>query len=166
VLFRSNTLYGNNQADTASLLAAATTIPNSGVSNPSAGLYQATITNLSLPTNNQYLYLIYDYRLTSCQEFCYDASSASAACCDCSFTFTSYQSSSVFQSEPDVCGQPLNITYYHSGSNALPEYEDFVYSSSDGEVGSQLTQGLYKISATDYITVNEFGLVTAVTTCP
>ena len=162
----SNTLYGNNQADTASLLAAATTIPNSSVSNPSAGLYQATITNLSLPTNNQYLYLIYDYRLTSCQEFCYDASSASAACCDCSFTFTSYQSSSVFQSEPDVCGQPLNITYYHSGSNALPEYEDFVYSSSDGEVGSQLTQGLYKISATDYITVNEFGLVTAVTTCP
>ena len=63
-------------------------------------------------------------------------------------------------------GQPLNITYSHSGSSTLPEYGDFVYSSTDGAVGTQLGQGLYKISATDYITVNQFGLVTAVTTCP
>jgi hypothetical protein len=48
----------------------------------------------------------------------------------------------------------------------LPAYGDFVYSASDGAVGSNLGVGLYKVSATDYITVNQFGLVTAVTTCP
>ena len=112
------------------------------------------------------MYLIYDYRLTSCQEFCFDASSAASACCDCAFTYTSYLSSTVFSTEANVCNQPLNITYYHSGSNTLPVYQDFVYSSSDGAVGSNLSTGLYKISSTDYITVNQFGLVTAVTTCP
>ena len=162
----SNTLYSNNQPDIAALLTAATTVANGSVISPSAGLYQTTVNSLSLPLANQYLYLIYDYRLTSCQEFCFDASSAAAACCECTFTFTAFQGSSVFQSEPDVCGQPLNITYSHSGSSTLPEYGDFVYSSTDGAVGTQLGQGLYKISATDYITVNQFGLVTAVTTCP
>ena len=162
----SNTLYANNQSDIASLLAAATTVANGSVTNPSAGLNQTTINNLSLPIGNQYLYLIYDYRLTSCQEFCYDSTSAASACCDCNFTYTSYVSSSGFSTEANVCNQPLNITYYHSGDNALPVYGDFVYSASDGAVGSNLPTGLYKVSATDYITVNQFGLVTAVTTCP
>ena len=162
----SNTLYANNQANIASLLAAATTVPNGSVTNPSAGLYQTTINNLSLPAGNQYLYLIYDYRLISCQEFCYDASSSASACCDCAFTYTSYSSSTVFNTASNVCGQPLNVTYYHSGSSTLPVYGDFVYSASDGAVGSNLPTGFYKISATSYITVNQFGLVTAVTTCP
>jgi len=162
----SNTLYSNNQADIASLLAAATTVPNSSVTNPSAGLYETTISSLSLPTANQYLYLIYDYRLVSCQEFCYDASSAASACCECAFTYTAYPSSTVFNVEANVCNQPLNATYYHSGSGTLPAYGDFVYYASDGAVGSNLAVGLYKVSATDYITVNQFGLVTAVTTCP
>ena len=162
----SNTLYSNNQADIASLLAAATTVTDSSVTNPSAGLYETTISSLSLPTANQYLYLIYDYRLVSCQEFCYDASSAASACCECAFTYTAYPSSTVFTVEANVCNQPLNATYYHSGSGTLPAYGDFVYYASDGAVGSNLGVGLYKVSATDYITVNQFGLVTAVTTCP
>ena len=162
----SNTLYANNQANIASLLAAATTVSNGSVTNPSAGLYQTTINNLSLPLGNQYLYLIYDYRLISCQEFCYDASSSASACCDCAFTYTSYLSSTMFSTQSIVCGQPLNVTYYHSGSSTLPVYGDFVYSASDGAVGSNLSTGLYKISATSYITVNQFGLVTAVATCP
>ena len=162
----SNTLYNNNASDIVSLLAAATTVPNGSVISPSSGLYQTTISNLSLPLANQYLYLIYDYRLVSCQEFCFDASSSSSACCDCAFTFKAYLSSTIESTAAIVCGQPLGVTYYHSGNNSLPVYQDFVYSSSDGAVGSTLSQGLYKISSTDYITVNQFGLVTAVTTCP
>ena len=162
----SNTLYANNKTDIATLLAAATTIPNASVISPSTGLYQATINPLSLPVANQYLYLIYDYRLISCQEFCYDVSSSASACCDCAFTYTSYSSSTIFSTEGNVCNQLLNQTYFHSGSSALPEIGDFVYSASDGAIGSNLTSGLYKISATNYITVNQFGLVTAVTTCP
>jgi hypothetical protein len=162
----SNTLYANNEADISSLISASTTIANGSVTNPSTGLYQSTISNLSLPLGNQYLYLIYDYRQTSCQEFCYDASSADAACCGCSVTYTSYSSSTIQQNATIICGQSLTTTYYHTGSNALPVYGDFVYSSSNGAIGTTLAQGLYKISATDYITINQFGLVTVVTTCP
>ena len=162
----SNTLYANTDAGITGLLAAATTIANGQVISPSEGLYQATLTNLALPIGNQYLYLIYDYRLTSCQEFCYDASSAQNSCCDCTIVYTAYQSSSVQSNSAIVCGQPLTIQYYHTGDAALPVVGNFVYSSSDGAVGTTLPLGLYKISATDFITVNEFGLVASVTTCP
>ena len=165
----SNTLYANNETDIASLLTAATTIPNGSVISPSTGLYQSTIVGLSLPLGNKYLYLINDYRLTSCQQFCYDATSAASACCDCDFTFTAYQSSSVQTNLNIVCQQPLTQTFYHSGSNTLPVYGDFVYSASDGAVGSNLPVGLYRIAIapnSKYITVNQFGLVTAVTDCP
>tara|TARA_R110000803_G_scaffold95241_2_gene163049 strand:- start:361 stop:5151 length:4791 start_codon:yes stop_codon:yes gene_type:complete len=162
----SNTLYINNETDIASLLSASTTIANSNVTNPSDGLYQTTVAGLNLPIGNQYLYLIYDYKFTSCQEFCYDAVSASAACCDCAFTYTGYSSSTIQQNAHVVCGQPLSVTYYHTGTNSLPVVADFVYSSIDGAVGTTLPIGLYKSSQTTYITINQFGLVTAVTNCP
>ena len=162
----SNTLYANTASDISALLAASTTIANASVTNPSPGLYQGIIPSLSLPISNQYLYVIYDYRETSCQEFCYDASSSAAACCDCTVTYTSYNSSSVQQNITVACGQPLIFPYYHTGAGALPAVGDFVYSSSNGEVGTTLALGIYRISVTSYIRVNQFGLVTEVTTCP
>jgi hypothetical protein len=162
----SNTLYANTESDISALLAASTTIANASVTNPSPGLYQGIIPSLSLPISNQYLYVIYDYRETSCQEFCYDASSSAAACCDCTVTYTSYNSSSVQQNITVACGQPLIFPYYHTGAGALPAVGDFVYSSSNGEVGTTLALGIYRISVTSYIRVNQFGLVTEVTTCP
>jgi len=162
----SNTLYANTESDISALLAASTTIANASVTNPSTGLYQAIVPGLSLPLSNQYLYVIYDYRETSCQEFCYDASSSTSACCDCTVTYTAYNSSSVQQNITVACGQPLIFPYYHTGSGALPAVGDFVYSSSNGEVGTTLALGIYRISVTNYIRVNQFGLVTEVTTCP
>ena len=162
----SNTLYSNTESDISALLAASTTIANASVTNPSTGLYQAIVPGLSLPLSNQYLYVIYDYRETSCQEFCYDASSSTSACCDCTVTYTAYNSSSVQQNITVACGQPLIFPYYHTGSGALPAVGDFVYSSSNGEVGTTLALGIYRISVTNYIRVNQFGLVTEVTTCP
>ena len=162
----SNTLYANTASDISALLAASTTIANASVTNPSPGLYQGIIPSLSLPISNQYLYVIYDYRETSCQEFCYDASSSAAACCDCTVTYTSYNSSSVQQNITVACGQPLIFPYYHTGAGAFPAVGDFVYSSSNGEVGTTLALGIYRISVTSYIRVNQFGLVTEVTTCP
>lgn len=76
---RSNTLYANTPVDMAALMAA------SQVATPISGgpnTYEATF---NMPVNNdQYLYLIYDYRRPTAIELCYDASSLSAACCDCS----------------------------------------------------------------------------------
>jgi hypothetical protein len=162
----SNTLYANTESDISALLAASTTIANASVTNPSTGLYQGIVPSLSLPLSNQYLYVIYDYRETSCQEFCYDASSSASACCDCTVTYTAYNSSSVQQNITVACGQPLIFPYYHTGAGTLPSVGDFVYSSSNGEVGTTLALGIYRISVTSYIRVNQFGLVTEVTTCP
>jgi hypothetical protein len=162
----SDVLFSNNEADINTLLSTSVTIPNNEVSNPSIGLYEAIVPGLDLPINNKYLYLIYDYRETSCQEFCYDPGSASAACCECTISYTAYQSSSIQQNNKVVCGQPLIQTFYHTGTGSLPVIGDFVYSSSTGQPGTTLALGLYQISGTDYITVNKFGLVTEVTTCP
>jgi hypothetical protein len=58
----SNTLYANTPTDVAALLAASTTIPNVDVTNPSPNINLATVTGLSLPVGNQYLYVIYDLK--------------------------------------------------------------------------------------------------------
>ena len=130
-------------------------------------MYESTITSLSLPVNNQYLYLIYDYRKTSCQQFCYDATSADEACCDCSFTCVSF-SASTNQSLQDVCNQPLSQTYYHTGSGTFPALNDFVYSSSvcNSSQAVPLTAGYYKSEPTKYIRVQSNGLVIELVTCP
>ena len=163
----SNTLYANNQTDIASLLAAATTIANGSVTNPSAGLYQAEITALSLPSANQYLYLIYDYRTTSCQSFCYDATLSSSACCDCSVPCVSFSCSGVQQDASVICNQPLVNTYYHTGTGTYPAVGDFVYSSSIC-ISSQavpLPSGYYRSETSKYIRIGSSGIVTQLVIC-
>ena len=95
------TLYNNTATDVAALLAASTTIPNSLVVNPSGTVInQATVSPtttpaFTLPTNNQYLYLIYDLRFTSAQDICYSDTSAVEACCECNVPCDSFTASTV-----------------------------------------------------------------------
>lgn len=163
----SNTLYENNQTDIAALLTAATTIPNSSVTSPSADLYQATVANLSLPTNNQYLYLIYDYRKTSCQQFCYDATSAEDACCECDINCVAFSCSLVQFTASVICDQPLSQTYYHTGSGTYPAVGDFCYSSSTCQSSQAvpLEAGYYKSESNKYIRCASNGIVTELVTC-
>tara|TARA_R110000772_G_scaffold86_2_gene504 strand:+ start:2106 stop:6899 length:4794 start_codon:yes stop_codon:yes gene_type:complete len=163
----SSTLYANNQADISSLLAASTTIANGSVTNPSTGLYQAKISSLSLPAGNQYLYLIYDYRITSCQTFCYDASDSAAACCDCTIACVSFNCSNIQQDSSIICNQPLVNTYYHTGTGVYPVVGSFVYSSPIC-VSSQavpLPSGYYKSEANKYIRIGNSGIVTELVIC-
>jgi len=75
---RSNTLYNNTPAEMAALMAASSAAtPITGGPNT----YEASFTMPN--TNEQYLYLIYDYRRPTLIELCYDASTAFAACCEC-----------------------------------------------------------------------------------
>jgi hypothetical protein len=163
----SNTLYQNNQPDIASLLAASATIPNGSVVEASEGLYEATLSSLSIPVANQYLYLIYDYRTTSCQQFCYDATVADNACCDCVVNCVAF-TASTNQQVSDVCNQPLSQTYYHTGSGTYPALNDFVYSSSTcySSQAVPLTAGYYKSESDKYIRVTSNGLVIELVTCP
>ena len=164
----SNTLYSNTSADITALLTASATIPNADVNSPSSGLYQTTISNITLPTTNQFLYLIYDYRTTNSASFCYDASDANDACCGCGDFCTPYDSSTVQDTISIACIQPANQLYYHDGLNALPVIGDTVYSSSvcDSTTSTKLSVGFYNIgSSNQWIQVNGSGVVVAIGSC-
>jgi len=165
----SNTLYDNNSTDINALLAAATTVPNSDVNSPSSGLYQATISSINLPVQNQYLYLIYDYRTTNSASFCYDASVVGDACCGCGDFCTPYLSSTVQSSIAIACVQPASQTYYHDGVNVLPSIGDTVYSSStcdDSASSTRLQSGYYEVgSNNEWIQVNGSGVVVSNGSC-
>ena len=147
-------------------------IPNSLITNPGQDIYKATVTPsttpaFSLPINNQYLYLIYDFRTTVVQQLCYDASSAVDACCDCSFTCTAYQSGSLQTNSTDACVQPLVNTYYFFNTNPTTTYPvvgSLVYSSTTCDVTTTLTDGFYRYQ-NGFIQVNNQGIVIQVGNC-
>ena len=172
----SNTLYNNTAPDVASLLAAATTIPDSLVVNPSgtvinqATVGPATTPAFTMPTGNQYLYLIYDLRFISAQDICYSDTSASEACCDCSVPCDSF-TASTRQDVGFVCNQPLSQTFYFTGDGVAPDVGDLVYSNQQcagnapGQNINNLQAGYYKISGNQYIQVNSFGIIIEKTSC-
>ena len=74
---RSNTLYANNPANIASLIAASTVVsPITG----SAGLFSGSFV---VPSVGQYLYLIWDYRNSAPVTLCYSNTTTLDACCGC-----------------------------------------------------------------------------------
>jgi len=164
----SNTLYNNTASEITALLTASATIPNADVNSPSSGVYQATVSNITLPTANQYLYLIYDYRTTNSASFCYDATTESDACCGCGDYCTPYSSSTGQDSISIACIQAATQTYYHDGFDALPGIGDTVYSSSicDGPTATKLTAGYYQIgSSNQWIRVDSNGIVISTGSC-
>ncbi len=166
----SNTLYANTPTDVDALLAASTTIPNVDVTNPSPNINLATVTGLSLPVGNQYLYVIYDLRDIAAQQLCYDSTSAVAACCTCPWSCVSFLASTS-SVEDSVCDTFLNSTYYHNnGSGSLPVAGSIVYTSSNCEDATTglvnvLDTGFYKISATTYMEIGLNGLVLQIKNC-
>ena len=175
----SNTLYTNTASDVASLLtaAASNTIPNSLVTNPTGtNINQATVSPstspaFTLPTGNQYLYLIYDLRFTSAQDICYSNVSAAEACCQCNVPCDSFLGSTN-QSTPNfICSQPVDQQYYYTGDGVEPAIGDLVYSNQQcagnapGQTINNLAAGFYKIGGNQYIQVNEFGIIINKVSC-
>ena len=74
---RSNTLYPNTAQGIANLIAASTIVAPTG----SAGYYSGTFT---VPSNGEYLYLIWDYRTSLPLELCYSNVNENDSCCGCS----------------------------------------------------------------------------------
>ena len=73
----SDTLYANNTANINSLLALATT------ATPNLGSGSYNYANFTVPTLEDYLYLIWDFRSSSPVELCYSVASTEDACCGC-----------------------------------------------------------------------------------
>ena len=168
----SNTLYANTQADVTTLLGLATTIPNSAVSSPSPAVNEATVSNLSLPIGNQYLYIIYDLRTITAQQLC-QATTIDEACCDCTFNCTSFGISSSANTQAEACALVVGNTNYHNGTGTAPAAGDIVYTSStcaDSLAGtvSYASPGYYKITFSGInkvIQIGSNGLVLNINNC-
>ena len=172
----TNTLYANTVSDVATLIGLASTIPNASVTNPTGtNIREATVTPsttpaFTLPLNQQYLYLIYDFRFTAAQNLCFSDTSASEACCDCVIPCNSFEASTVQTSSTIACNQPTSQTFYYAGSGDLALY-DLVYSdaacagNAPGQGVNNLPAGYYKIKGNEYIRVNSLGMVIEKTSC-
>jgi hypothetical protein len=97
---RSNTLYENNPTDIAALLSASSSNVLSVTPNTLGSLLYTG--DFTMPNNsNDYLYLIYDYRLAQSAELCSGVTSA-GACCSCGALTTFYLDSSNLSSATSV----------------------------------------------------------------
>jgi hypothetical protein len=97
---RSNTLYENNSTDINALLTASSS--NVLTVTPSALGSLLYTGNFTMPNNSDdYLYLIYDYRLAQSADLCSGATSA-AACCSCGALTTFYLDASNLSSATSV----------------------------------------------------------------
>lgn len=171
----SNTLYANDLSGVSSILSQATTIPNGQVSNPAnTTIQEATVTSptFSLPTGNQYLYLVYDFRFTAAQSLCYSNVSATEACCDCTVPCFKFNASTRQTSAAIACQQPLTQEFYSSGTPASGlQLYDLVYEDAQcagnapGNGINNLQAGYYKITGNEYIRVNNLGMVIEKTSC-
>ncbi len=82
--YTSDTLYGNNTTDINTLLGLATTAtPNQG-----GGINNYA--DFTVPTLQDYLYLIWDFRQSIPVTLCYSSESISDACCGCEIAVESY----------------------------------------------------------------------------
>jgi len=136
-ILSSNTLYEDNTADIAALLAAASDV--TPIENPTPPVYQAkevgTIQGgtFTIPDANQYLYLIWDFRAARCTDICYSNISALDACCNCTRLCGSCYFGKAQNSIVQACASNTNdngalglLSFTSSG--ATPEVGDTVFS--------------------------------------
>lgn len=171
-ILSSSVLYQNNATDVAALLAATTPISDANVTNPATGLFQTVVSSFSMPASNPYLYLIYDLRDIGAQQLCYDAGSATDACCNCTWSCTSFLGSNRNSNASEICQLIADSDYFHNGSNAFPVVGNIVYTTSQCEDtneggGQTLSSGFYKLNSTpsSYMRIGIGGLVLEVTAC-
>jgi hypothetical protein len=115
----SDTLYSNNQLDILSLISN----PNLQDVVPtevSSGRYQGSF---AYNSSNTYLYLIWDYRRRILQDLCFDATSTTTACTDCTTAATNYNITK--------CSDQTSNTSFVASSNITVSIGDFVI--VDGE---------------------------------
>ena len=117
---RSNTLYANNQAGIAALLAASAEVtPVTG----EAGYYSG---NFTVPSTGDYLYLIWDYRNSLPLDLCYSDIGVQNSCCDCLPPYEQLCYSTV-DAAGSCCDCTYQVFYYFDGATfatALGIYAD------------------------------------------
>lgn len=156
-IFSSNVLYEDNNIDIDALvLAASTVLP---INNPSTPVYTAeevgTVQGgaFTIPTGNQYLYLIWDLRAIRASQLCYSASKIEEACCNCTFTCGTCWFSPVQQSSKQVCASNTNAfgaaQWSFNSTGSIPLVGDTVFLDSLGTCDP--TDGAVSITPGYYI---------------
>ena len=131
----STTLYNNTSADMTLLLNNPSLIDVGPISNPSSGVYKASVTTTSgnFPVSNPYLYLVWDLREYSSSELCYASnfSSKEAACCLCAPLCQSVWFGPVRTSLTSVCNSDTNSPGAHQnsfhGTGSIPIVGEIAY---------------------------------------
>jgi hypothetical protein len=182
-ILSSNTLYTNSVADTNTLLAAAPVV-GGPITNPSVDTYQATETALSMPSANQYLYLIWDLRLIGSSELCYcvppPIASADDVCCTCAVGCQQVYVGPQTFSAATACATDTNSPGFQqigfNGPGSIPALGNIVYDNTSCNVGSSgnyLPTGFYVVdpaspsaaSPKNWIEVGVNGVVTNAGSC-
>ena len=100
--------------------------------------------------------LVYDYRKSTSINLCYDAASASDACCDCTTCSGVYSmsTSTMTSDRSTLCPvAAYTQTYYYEGAASGPEINDRVWQDAGRTI--PLPGGWYKVSTGHLIYVND-----------
>jgi hypothetical protein len=90
------------------------------------------------------------------------ATTADEVCCT-GCVYTGFSSSVLATTRNLACGLSLTVTYFHNGGTGAPVVNNFVYSDNKGT--TKLSVGYYKISATQFIYVDNSGMILNLLTC-
>ena len=165
----STTLYTNSSSDINLLINAMASI--TPISNPSTGVYEATVSAASISTSNQYLYIVWDLRDFFSADLCDNTFSAVAACCDCVETCDSFTATKSHGSSIAACNDPsVNIVYKTNRTQPADlQAGDRVF-TSECSPSYWLSSGWYKVEhvsgGTYYaIFVGANGIITSISSC-
>lgn len=111
-----NVLYQNNAVDIGNLLGAAISITPSPPT-PGEILYSGSFT---MPTAQDYTYLIWDYRKSNAIDLCYSSASGIDAACNCPSSGTYYLDGDTFYNSQTVYDDAQLITAASDGYYAIP----------------------------------------------
>ena len=146
------------------------------ISNPSFGVYTNTVSALSIPSENQYLYLVWDLRSITSSSLCYDATSSDEACCGCSQDCKQAFFGPVEVTQFGACLTNTNSNGWSEnsfyGENNIPTTGDICFSGTNCDGSTPLGAGYYVVgvsqpspSPKQWIYVNSYGIVVENGTC-
>ena len=179
-ILSSNTPYNNTPVEINNLLLASSVV-SGGITSPSPGDYQATEPSFSMPLGNEYLYLIWDFRLISSATLCYctDPSSAEEVCCECNIPCDLAYFGPQVPTAPQACytevNSPANLGQLgFLGNGGLPTIGNIVYnqdtcSISDGHPPTGFyiidTNATPTLSPKQWVEIGANGVIISEGTC-
>ena len=164
---RTATEYQNNASDIATLLSVSIATPTAGTGPNFGGTFL-----MPSGADEDYLYLIWDYRENSELKLCY-STDISEVCCECfsSPSCVPFLGTTVELTDAAACGLTPTTTYYTStitsggSTNTQPIVGTTVYSYLGCSSGNTVGAGFIKLTDNTWVETDSNGLVISVGNC-